>query len=175
MSSEASPDALVPIGEITRPHGVRGELKVKLYNPSSELLFAVEAVALEHADGARDAVEIVSTRRVPDGVLLRLVGCDDRDAADALRGTKLLLPRDAFPPLEEGEFYASDLEGAAVVDPRGEVGRVETMLSYPSCDVLVVATPDGRLEVPLVDAFVERIDAAERLVVLRDRALLVAE
>lgn len=166
---------LVAIGEVARPHGVRGELKIKLYNPSSELLLEIDRVVLEHTDGDREIAEIATARPMPEGVLLRIVGCEGRDEADALRGTKLLVPRDAFPPLEEGEFYVTDLEGAVVVDAAGEIGRVETLLSYPSCDVLVVTTPEGRLEIPLVDAFVARVDAAAKRVEIRDRALLLAE
>lgn len=175
QAPEAAGAELVAIGEIARPHGVRGELKIKLYNPSSELLLDVDRVVLEHTDGDREVAEIATARPIAEGVLLRLVGCEDRDEADALRGTKLLVPREAFPPLEEGEFYVTDLEGAVVVDPAGDFGRVETLLSYPSCDVLVVTTPEGRVEIPLVEAFVVRVDTAGKRVEIRDRSILVAE
>ena len=151
----------MPLAEVARPHGVRGELRLKLYNRDSDLLLSLEQVVLQHPDGERNLVDIVEARRANDAILMRLKGCDDRDHADELRGAQFLAPRDIFPALDEGEFYVCDIVGARVVAPEGEVGSVEDVLSYPSCDALVVRAPDGeRLELPLVESVVDEIDVA---------------
>jgi 16S rRNA processing protein RimM len=103
---------------------------------------------------------------------MKLFSVDDRDRAEELRGAVLCARRDRFPPLESGEFYACDVEGARVVleEQEGErvVGHVAELRSYPTVDVLVVApTDDGRpWEVPLVDSVVRGVDVDRGIVTL---------
>src|SRR5580698_1587005 len=133
--------AYVAVAEVARPHGVRGELRLKVYNPDSDLLTrrAGAAVRLRLPDGSERDVAVLHAREANKALLVRLAGVDDRDAAEALRGAEVCVPRDAFPPLAEGEFYACDLEGARAVLRSGEeVGRVTGLVSYPTCDALVV-------------------------------------
>jgi 16S rRNA processing protein RimM len=160
-SSPTKPRRYIPVAEVARPHGVQGQLRLRLYNPSSGFLLQRPAVKLRMPDGAERDVTIKSARSVNKGVLVTLSGVSDRDAAEALRGAEVLAPRDAFPPAEEGEFYACDLEGAkAVMAGSGEeIGRVSGVQSYPTCDALVIDRGAGKsVEVPLVDAYVGRID-----------------
>lgn len=156
------PDGYIAIGEIARPHGVQGELRLKLYNPDSELLAGRPRLRLRLPDGSvRDAV-ITASREVNKAQLVRLAEVDDRDAAEAVRGAEILVPREAFPELEPGEFYACDLEGARALDAAGEeIGTVTGIASYPTCDALVIERKGGgRIEVPLLDAYVGAVDAA---------------
>lgn len=155
----------MPLAEVARPHGIRGELRLKLYNRDSDLLLTLDQVVLQHADGERNLVDVIEARRANDAMLVRLGGCDDRDHAEELRGAQILAPRDVFPALDEGEFYVCDIVGARVVAPDGEVGAVEDILSYPTCDALAIRTPKGdRLELPLVEGVVDEVDVAGGLV-----------
>ncbi|MCS6901109.1 MAG: ribosome maturation factor RimM [Myxococcales bacterium] len=151
---------LIPLAEVARPHGVRGELRVKLYHRDSNLLQALSEVILRHPDGEENLVKIVRVQRANGAMLVHIEGCEDRTHAEELRGAQILVPREVFPPLEEGEFYVCDLMGAKVIAPEGEVGEVEGFLSYPTCDALVIRTPVGRTELPLVDGLVDAIDVA---------------
>ncbi len=96
--------------------------------------------------------------------ILRLEGCDDREAAEALRGQELRVSRDAAPELDEDEWWATDLEGCAVGDGDLVVGRVVRVLELPSCEVLEVdrGTPAGMLLVPLVRDAVRSVDIEAR-------------
>ena len=167
--------AWVAVAEVARPHGITGELRLRVYNADSDLLARPRVregagrgaatfppVRLRLRDGAVREAVIESARPVPGAILARLVGVADRDAAEALRGAEIVVPRDAFAPLEEGEFYACDIEGArAVLRSGGDVGRVKGIRSYPTCDALLVEREGkGLLEVPLVDAYVGSVDAA---------------
>ena len=166
----------VPVAEVARPHGVRGELRLKIYNHDSDLLLRRPAVKLVFADGTEREVAIRTAREVNKALLVRLEGVDDRNAAEALRGARLLGPRDSFPPLEEGEFYTCDLEGArAMLSSGEEVGRIVGIESYPTCDVLLIeraagepgaegSRPPERLEVPLVEAYVASVDVEHGVV-----------
>jgi 16S rRNA processing protein RimM len=152
-----SPEAWVPLAEIARPHGVRGEVRLKLYNADSDILLELDEVLVRLAGGEEHEVSIDGARRADQAILLKLHSIDDRDRADELRGAVLSVRRSAFPPLEDGEFYVCDVEGASVVGPDGaEIGRVRELRSYPSVDALIVDAADGGKpwEIPLVEAFV---------------------
>ncbi|WP_437668609.1 ribosome maturation factor RimM [Sorangium sp. So ce131] len=158
----------VPVAEIARPHGVQGELRLRLYNEGSDLLLTRPAVKLRLPDGAERDVKILGARPVDKALLVRLAGVEDRDAAEALRGAAVCVPRDAFAPLDEGEFYACDVEGARVLTPEGELlGHVKSLQSYPTCDVLVVERKGaGPVEVPLTETFVSSVDVERQTVQL---------
>jgi 16S rRNA processing protein RimM len=163
-----SPTRLVAIAEIARPHGVAGELRAKLFNPESQLLARGRLITLELASGERRSVRISTARRANDAMLLRLDGVADRTGAEALRGARVLVERDAFPEAEEGEFYAVDVEGARAEIGGEVVGTVKRLVTYPACSAFEVVLTDGRtLEVPLTEAYVEDVDAEAGVVKLR--------
>ena len=96
--------------------------------------------------------------------ILRLEGHAGREAAEALRGAQLAVRVADAPPLGEGEYWAHELEGCAVVDGSRPVGRVRRMVALPSCEALDVERPDGgpELLVPLVRDAVRSVDVAAR-------------
>ena len=78
----------IELGVIAKPHGVRGELSVHVFNPDSTMLRELAEVFLIGEEGEDPAlVEIESTRQGPKGLLMRLVGPTSRGDADALRGS----------------------------------------------------------------------------------------
>jgi 16S rRNA processing protein RimM len=163
----------VALAEVSRPHGVRGELRVKMYNSDSELLPSMPEVLVRKRDGVERTIRLESVRGADEGhFLAKLEGVDDRDAAESFRGAQLCVRRDAFPPTEEGEFYACDVVGARLYGPDGELGIVEDLTSYPTTDVLVARLSGGmRCEIPLVDDYIGAIDVGARQVRLTSAAL----
>lgn len=156
-----APDAWVPLAEVMRPHGVQGELRLRLFNRDSDLLLDVEEVLVRFPEGDEQEVSVDAARRANDAILIKLHSVDDRTAADGLRGATVCARRGEFPPAEDGEFYACDVEGARVrVEDGDELGQVMELKTYPTVDVLVVAARDGGRpwEVPLVDAVVKGVD-----------------
>ena len=159
---------LVPLAEIARPHGIAGELRLKVYNLDSDLLLRRPPVLLRLTDGTERPATLTAAREADKALLVRVAGVDDRNAAEALRGAEVCVPRASLPPPAEGEFYAWDVEGAQAVLTSGEpVGKVTELASYPTCDVLIVEREGGkRIEVPLVEAYVTRVDAERGVVEL---------
>src|SRR6476661_894589 len=109
------PDAWVPLAEVARPHGVRGELRLKLFNKDSDLLLNLEEVLVRLKEGGEHEVTVDKARRADIAILMKLHSVDDRDRADELRGALICARRRDFPALEEGEFYTCDIVGARVV------------------------------------------------------------
>lgn len=167
-----APDArrFVPVAEVARPHGIRGEIRLKLYNEGSELLTeiahgargraAAVPLKLRLPSGEEQPLVITSARSSNKALLVKFDGVVDCNGAEAMRGAVILVPRDAFPPLEEGEFYACDIEGARAMVGGEQVGIVTELHSYPTCDVLVVNRNGTSIEVPLVDTYVASVDVA---------------
>ena len=158
---------LVPLGVVTRPHGVRGEVRVRPFHEGSEGLARAEALWLWPPETPEEAqrVGVLARRRLPKAWLLRLAGVGDRDTAEELRGLLLGLRRGELPPPSDDELYVVDLEGLRVVDAAGaDLGCVEAVVPYPSVTCLSVRAPDGVVrEVPLLAPwYVEaRLEAGE--------------
>jgi 16S rRNA processing protein RimM len=133
---------------------------------STSLLDAREVVLSGEKEERRCTVE--RARPTPKGVLLSLAGVTDRTAAEALQGFRVSVPRDALPPLEEGEYYLCDVVGAEVLGPDGvRLGTAVDLRIYPSIDALLIELADGGFaEQPLVEPWLERVDVSARQVVL---------
>lgn len=134
-------ERLVTLAAVVGAHGVTGEVKLKLFAESAESLAAHERVLV----GGRE-MRLRAVRANPRGATARLDGVGDRDTAEALRGAVLQVPRDALPPLGEGEYYHADLLGLscrAATDgtPLGAVAAVE---NFGAGDLLEIELVDGR-------------------------------
>jgi 16S rRNA processing protein RimM len=146
-------------GVVGRPHGLDGSFHVA--DPVGTLLERGAEVRL--GDARRTIVRLAGHEARP---IVRLDGCDDREAAEALRGQELFVARSAAPELDEDEWWATDLEGCAVRDGDREVGVVARLLALPSCEVLEVrrAGDAPNLLVPLVRDAVRDVDLDRRVI-----------
>jgi 16S rRNA processing protein RimM len=148
----------VDIGYVARAHGIRGDLRVILYNPESALLTEVPSVRI----GAR-RYEIAAARAVQGAFLLRLEGVDDRDQAELLRGQVVSVARSLI-PLDEGETLLFDLLGCEAILPDGSsYGTIEAV-EPGAQDRLVIRQGGIERLLPLVPEFVGAVDLAARRV-----------
>lgn len=160
-------ERFVALAEIARPHGVRGEVRLKLFNADSDVLLEREDVIVRLPDGKEQAMRLDGARRADKTILLKLHAVDDRDRAEALRGASVGVNRSDLPKLADGELYVCDVEGAEVRLGDARIGVVERFEEYPTASVIVVKKTDGtRIDVPFVTATVERVDVEARVVIL---------
>ena len=162
------PDTWVPLAEIARPHGVKGELRLRLFNKSSDTLLGQDEVLVRLADGVEHEVSVERARRADDAILMKLYSVDDRDRAEELRGALVCVRRRDFEDAEPGEFYAIDVVGADVTLAGERIGAVAEIVTYPSVEVLLVHADDGKgdWEVPLTEMYIARVDVEGRCVEL---------
>jgi 16S rRNA processing protein RimM len=154
----APAERLIAVGQIMGAHGVHGDLRIKLHNADSELLYGLPGVHVRR-EGQLRWHEIEQVRPGGKGLIVRLSGVETTEQAKALFGGELVARRSALPELPPGEFYHCDLEGLAAVNPAGEpVGTVECVFEYPAADVLRVSSPRGMLEVPMREPYLLAID-----------------
>jgi 16S rRNA processing protein RimM len=172
--ADVDADALVRIGFVFRPHGVRGELKVDPSDTDDPARYdALDRVFLgtRPARVTEHAVQGVRFQQGKRGttVILRLAGVDGREAAEAVAKQAVWAHEDDLPTPDEDEFFIHDLVGLAVVTEAGEhVGTVADVLQLEAHDVLVVRRPNrADALVPAVEAFLPAIDLDAERVVLR--------
>jgi 16S rRNA processing protein RimM len=154
-----SPEDWLAGGRVGRPHGLDGSFHV--HEARSALLtigVAVRAGDLQ--------AKIVRRAGTDDRPIVRLDGVESREAAEALRGLELLVPREIAPALEDDEWWAEDLVGCRVVDGDRELGRVARLIPLPSCEALeVVADPSEEpFLVPLVRDAVRLVDVEAKVI-----------
>jgi 16S rRNA processing protein RimM len=157
------PGTRVCLGAVAGAHGVRGEVRLKSFCAEPEAIGAYGP--LETEDGR--SVTVTITRPLKGGFAARLSGIADREAAEALRGTRLYAPRDRLPPPAEDEFYHADLIGLAVLDTGGAtLGTVRAIHDHGAGDLLEIDRPgNDSVLLPFTRATVPTIDlAAGRLV-----------
>jgi 16S rRNA processing protein RimM len=158
----------VEVGRIVSRHGVRGEVRVRLHNPESEILRRVTRVFLRALDHAPEqTLRLLAVRRHSRWTLLRLEGIASAEQADQLIGRALCVRRDDLPPVGPHEIYYAELIGSAVRLETGEaLGVVRDVFATGSNDVLVVDGPAREYLVPFIADVIVRVDAVKRVVVV---------
>lgn len=151
-----SADRPVTLAVIVGAHGIAGEVRLKVFADDLASYKAFNSGALT----------LKSVRTGSNGAIARFAEVADRNAAEALRGTELTVPRSALPPLGDGEYYHVDLLGLPAVSDAGDaLGKVVAIDNYGAGDVLEIERPDGkRFMVPMQPDAVPEWDA-ERLVI----------
>lgn len=182
-----NPDAssfLVPIGRLTKAHGIRGELVLVLEADSADLVSG-ELFLKPKGVGEDKQVRVERTRFHHGNLLVSFAGISTRNEAELLRQHRVFIPKDRLPPLEEGELYLSDLPGlrvfvaAPVADDAGEaavqaairdsreIGRILAIDVPAGQELWTILTPDGReILFPAVDPFILSLDVEEGMAVI---------
>lgn len=156
----------VVIGRIGKAHGIRGDVTVEVRTDEPERRFAVGTTLLStHAT----PLVIADARDHSGRLLLRFEGIDDRNAAEALRGT--MLEADIDPtekPTDEDEYYDRQLIGLTAVRVDGSpLGSISDVVHLPGHDLLAVTHPSrGEVLVPFVHEIVTEVDLLEGRVII---------
>ena len=164
----------IVVGRVGRAHGIRGEVSIDLMTDEPERRFApgssvvarrgpraaAPGVATSEADAGDTALTVKSARPHQGRLLVTFAEIPDRTAAEAMRGTRLLVEVDASErPDDPEEYYDHQLEGLRVVSGGVERGTVREVMHLPAQDMLAVVRPDGtEVLVPFVAALVPEVD-----------------
>ncbi|MCU0812821.1 MAG: ribosome maturation factor RimM [Burkholderiaceae bacterium] len=169
----AWPDDAVEVGRIVGAWGVKGGLRVQAYAAAPQALFSSRRWFLRPPASTRPGpaiaprlLRVTSAREHGDGIVATAQDVVDRDAAEALRGARIFVPRASFPTPEPGEYYWVDLIGLDVVDRAGrQLGVVADLMDLGPHAVLQVRPPQADADdvlIPFVAAYVDDVDLAGR-------------
>jgi 16S rRNA processing protein RimM len=152
-------DALLAVGQVDKPFGIRGEVVVKPLTDSTGRFQRLRSVRVgRNAETSRPAtVDAVAVEG--RGVRVHLKGVDDRTAAEALRGHYLFVDRRHRAKLKPGQHFLHEIVGLEVEDERGvRLGVVKDVLKLPAQDVYVIAGGGREFMLPAVREFIREID-----------------
>ncbi len=173
------PEDAVELARVLGAWGVRGGIKVKPFSAQPEALLAARrwwlspvpaAGGSTRAPGERPlcVLTIARARMQGEAVVASARELADRDAAQALAGARVFVPRDSFPPTGQDEFYWVDLIGMAVRNRSGQrLGTVTDLIETgPHCVLCVQPEAPGAREIliPFVEAYVDHVDRAARTI-----------
>jgi 16S rRNA processing protein RimM len=130
----------IALAAVAGAHGVKGELRLKLFSESADSLSRQEKLFVGGVER-----RLLAIRNGGKTAVARFEGIDDRSAAEALRGSLIEIDRSALPPLEDDEYYHADLIGLPAVDRDGKpVGAVVAVEDYGAGDLLEIEDEQGR-------------------------------
>lgn len=149
----------VTLAVIIGAHGVAGEVRLKLFTDDVGSLKA-------HKTFNGGALTMTSVRPGTNVAIARFAEITDRNTVEAMRGTELAVPRDALPPLADGEYYHADLMGLPCVTTEGDtVGICVAVENFGATDVLEIERPDKKtFMVPMTPAAVPEWSDARILI-----------
>lgn len=152
-------DDLFRIGVITEPHGVRGEVKVFPTTDEPERIKKIKEIILDDGREKR-TLHPEAVRRQKNLLLIKFKEFNDRDSVERLRKKELYVSREYATPLNEDEYYISDLIGLNVVDEEDrEIGVLKDVLQTGANDVYQIVMNDGReLLLPAIRQCVLQVD-----------------
>ena len=151
------------VGAIAGAQGVRGAVRIKSFTEDPAAL--ADYTGLIDEQGRSVSLSVKEVRA--DLLIAGLDGVTDRDAAQALEGTRLYVTRDELPDLGDEQYYHADLVGLAVERIDGEaLGTVEAVHDFGAGDILEIATPDGVVMLPFTREAVPLVDMAKRRLVV---------
>jgi 16S rRNA processing protein RimM len=157
-------DDLVCLGALAGAWGVQGAVRLKSFCAEPAAIAGYAPLLTE--DGRSFGVTLL--RPLSGAFAATLTGVATREAAEALKGTRLYVPRDRLPALPDDEFYHADLIGLAVVDAGGAaLGRIRAVLDHGAGDILEIARPGAPdLLLPFTHSAVPTVDLAAGRVVI---------
>ena len=157
-------DALVTVGRIVRPHGIRGQVVVAPETDFGAARFAIGSVLrIRVGDDARD-LTVDASREYDGRWVVGFAGVTTMNEAETLRNAELRVPPEGLHALERDRYYVHDLVDCEVVTETGEsIGRVTRVELATGTPLLVVdASKRGEVLVPLADTICRRIDVVEK-------------
>ena len=163
MSGE--PSSLIELGIVGAPFGVRGWIKLRSYTEPPDRLLDHRSLQLR-LGGAWRPYRIEASGRSGGQLTVKLVGVENRDEAQALRGAPVGVLRSELPPRSDKDFYRADLIGCEVLNLKGvRLGVVQHFVEIPA-HALMVVRGDQEYWVPAVPQHLRRVDLQARQVVV---------
>lgn len=162
--------SMIEIGKILKPHGIQGQLKVRLYSDNYEA-FESRGYAFIRQNGEMRRIGYAVIRAEAPFVYVIVGGISSRTDAEALSGLPLFLRRSDLDEPEEGEHYVVDLIGLRVVDESGaELGVLKDILQHGAADVYVVKGVKSFM-FPAIKRVISKIDIEQGVLRVNAQAL----
>lgn len=156
------------IAKLRKVFGLRGEFKIDSYSRTAEEFETVDEVLMGMNEHSTVPCMIESVKKRGEEICLKLVGVDDKTAADMLRGQFLFVEESKRKKLSDKQFFIDELIGCSVVDERGIVlGVLGSIETSPAHTFYIVRTATGEVMLPAVPEFIVKIEIEKKKIVVR--------
>ena len=152
------------VGEVLKPQGIRGELKIKPFTDTAEDFRSFKRVFLNGEE-----YKVLSVRVGDGAVFLGLRGVPDRNAAELLRGREVAVPREEAPEPEEGRYYIADLLGSELVTEEGKLLGTLTAIRQAATDIYTVECGGKEILFPAVKGVITALDLDEKRITVNEK------
>ena len=159
----------IELGKIGRPHGVRGEVRLFLYNPESDLIGSLDTIFLVHPEnGLKSRYKIRYVKESARFHILSLKNVCSREQAQELNGLVVQVSRDRLPEPEDGEYYVADLMGMTVLYDGQTIGTIVGSRPQGGIEVVSVENETREIQIPLVGEYMVKMDFSSRMMEVRN-------
>ncbi len=150
---------LFPIGRVTKPHGVRGKVKVEYFGENIDRFSFYHQIFIKDEKDEPEAYEVLEAIPRPPRLILRLKGIERFEETEPLIGKEILVERKSLLKLGEGEYYWMDLLGMKVETEGGKrIGKIKEIFPTGANDVYVVDGKRGEILLPATEEVIRSID-----------------
>lgn len=161
-------DDLLEIGEIVRPHGVKGRIKAKSYLVSKDVIDQLDEVFIRRSEEQAVRFRIKTLQAVRKTLLLEMEGVEDADAAARLVGCQILVSPDKLAKLPDDEYYWHELVGLQVITETAQnLGTIASIIPGENHDVYICAGHEREIMLPAVGEVIRKVDVAAGVMVVR--------
>jgi len=154
---EMSPkDKYLLVGKITKPQGLRGEVKIYCFSGQPENFLEYKELTLCDLKGElSDPTTVTKSRVQGKAAVVKFANIADRTAAESIEGYEVFLLKEHLPRAKPGEYYWHQYQDKELIDKDGSsIGIVKELFSTGAQDILVVTTESGEVLVPVIDEFI---------------------
>ena len=150
---------LIEIGLIVKPHGLKGELKLKLHSPESNLILNIDNIYVDN-----QIFKIDYSKKVSNGILLKFVSKNTRNSIEDLIGKKIFVDKDIIPLAPSGENYYFELIGSKVVYNNVEIGTLIEIVETKANNIYVVKELNGNeILIPKTKSFIKEFNKDKKI------------
>jgi 16S rRNA processing protein RimM len=166
LADESAEPRFLVIGRVTKPHGIRGEVRVEVHTDDPQRYSLLDRLYLD--DKSSEPIEIEHVRYHKTWVLLKLKGIDDRASAESLRSKWLQIPEEEALPLDDGQYYLYQIIGVKVYVESGDfLGDIIEVLETKANNVFLVKGDKGEILLPDIAEVVKEINLEQRTMIVR--------
>ncbi|MBN1833182.1 MAG: 16S rRNA processing protein RimM [Deltaproteobacteria bacterium] len=167
--SPIPPENLLLMGEVIRPHGLEGLLRIKSYAKAEESFLGAKMVFIQKDSAEPRGYDVTSVRPHKNVHLLKLRGVDSLEEAEKLRGARILIGKETLNSKSRDEYFWHELIGLEVYLSRGGyVGTIKHILPTGSNDIYVVHEGKKEVLIPAINDVIQEIDLTKKRMIISD-------
>ena len=150
---------LVEIGILSKPHGLRGEIKLNLHSPDSNLIINIKEVYIDSI-----VFKVSTVKKIPNGALIKFLSKDDRTSVEKLVKKRVFIDKHIIPTLPNGNYYFFELIGSSVVYNDEIIGTLIEIVETKANNIYVVKKKDGEeVLIPKTKSFIKNFNKEKKI------------